>query len=111
MDKLLIAIAAAILTFSSWHIQAAPMTEPSDKDPISTERNQGPPALSPAETRQLKEQEIRQLQQGSQNNEMGTVPVDNGGAPTFPSNQPGQPNLPTQPNLPSQDQNSSNPPK
>ena len=88
MDKLLIGITAAIFTFSSWHIQAAPMTEPSDKDPISTERNQGPPALSPAETRQLKEQEIRQLQENSQNNESGNVPRDNGGAPTYPPSQP-----------------------
>ena len=64
-------------------------------DPLSTERNPGPPALSPAETRTVQEQQGTQLQQngnqnsGSQNNgALGTVPLDNGGASSYPQAQP-----------------------
>lgn len=94
----LLSISAFVLVLATQPIMAAggASSPNSVVNPHSTERDPGPPALTPAETRSKQEQERRQGQQntrtqnsGTQNGgSLGTVPMDNGGAASYPQSQP-----------------------
>jgi hypothetical protein len=93
----LLSISAFLLVLVTQPIMAADgaSSPNSVANPHSTERDPGPPALTPAETRSKQERERRQSQQNNriQNNgtqgsgSLGTVPMDNGGAASYPQTQ------------------------
>jgi len=90
MKKQSLLLMSAVLFSLSMHV-AGVNAASSDiaADPLSTERNPGPPALTPAETRAKQEQE-RMLNRANRNGTQ-VVPIgsDNGAGKNFPGTLPG----------------------
>jgi len=87
--QILILINAVLLSISAHAAEENTASPGIAVDPQSTERNPGPPALTPAETRAKQEQERMLNRTNSNNTQVVPIGSDNAAGKNFPGTLPG----------------------